>query len=365
MKRLLNPSRATRSLVSAVAGPSTSRLPPLTPRRPLSTSPSCCNTGGSSSRSGNSSSAQSRADSLTSIGAPVWVRKNQNQQQGNTSASSKDKGPVRDEDIQSDQIFLVDFTGAAGGGLTGPFPTSAVLGKIDRKRFWLQQVSAASSPAKPAGTDGGEQPSPQYPVCKLISKKEDYDKARAAARKKAGKTDEEPDSELPASSQEAQPAPAAAAPKPASSSSAPSRKEVQLTWSSTAHDISYKIAKAKRDLLKGGPGSRLTVRISHKGNAGRDVGPPGSPSYLATQTKRKEFLKTLHHLICQNEEDGAATAAQEEDAEAVSVEESMMKHRGAGGASVPGGVARISTEGVQWKTHGHMAVMAYEQVPQK
>jgi len=298
---------------------------------------------------------QSRLDELTAIGAPISSK--------SAKVDKKNKGPIRDTDIRSSWIYLVDFTGAAGGGLTGPHRKNDILAKIDRKRFWLQQVASGpgmSKSRKPQEGEGesvdvaAEEPSqnlPQHPVCKLVAKKDEFDQQRAASRRKAearsgggssssaGAADSEESTGLSDS---------AARPVSRPVGSAPSAKDLQLTWSSTVHDISHKLAKAKRDLIARAPSSRLTIRITTKRGSGRHVGTPGTKHYIDEQARKKEFLDSLHAAMCCRPEDEGKLESADIDFP--------------GGSIAGGGVAKLSSEGVQWRTQGAMALLVYEPV---
>ncbi|KAK0552622.1 hypothetical protein OC844_006404 [Tilletia horrida] len=321
---------------------------------------------------------QSSFDSLTAIGAPVYQRNNNSS--GGAASANRQQGPIRDTDIRSRWIYLVDFTGAAGGGLTGPHRTDEILSKLDRKKFWLQQVSAAPGAAKPRKPqDGQDDSSPagaaedkreelqRFPVCKIVAKKDEFDQARSAAKRKAegrggggGGASSSSSSSSADAADSAQMGQTSSSPSSSatSTSGAASHKDLQLTWTSTQHDMSYKIAKAKRDLLARAPNSRLTIRIATKRGTGRHVGTPGTPYYVAEQARKKKFLDELHAAICapegQQQRDTTAGAEEGEDAALDTVADIEQP--------VPGGVARLSSEGVQWRGQGSMAILVYEPV---
>ncbi|KAK0526203.1 hypothetical protein OC834_002417 [Tilletia horrida] len=321
---------------------------------------------------------QSAFDSLTAIGAPVYQRNNNSS--GGAAGANRQQGPIRDTDIRSRWIYLVDFTGAAGGGLTGPHRTDEILSKLDRKKFWLQQVSAAPGAAKPRKPqDGQDNSSPagaaedkreelqRFPVCKIVAKKDEFDQARSAAKRKAegrggggGGASSSSSSSSADAADSAQMGQTSSSPSSSatSTSGAASHKDLQLTWTSTQHDMSYKIAKAKRDLLARAPNSRLTIRIATKRGTGRHVGTPGTPYYVAEQARKKKFLDELHAAICapegQQQRDTTAGAEEGEDAALDTVADIEQP--------VPGGVARLSSEGVQWRGQGSMAILVYEPV---
>ncbi|KAE8227965.1 hypothetical protein CF326_g7119 [Tilletia indica] len=293
---------------------------------------------------------QSHFDSLSAIGAPVYQRKS------SSSSTTPPSGPIRDTDIRSRFIYLVDYTGAAGGGLTGPHRTDDILARLDRKNFWLQQVSAAPgssnrSRSKPQQDQQEEEEEvaekkkkddlAKYPICKIVAKKEEFDQARAAAKRKA---------EAKSSTEKSDSSPTTTTSGGGSSTTASSHKDLSISWSSTPHDISYKLAKAKKDLIARAPNSRLTLRIVTKRGSGRNVGTPGTPQYDAELARKKEFLDRIHWALCSLSNEGDAGMAEGADVNAV-------------GGSIPGGgVAKLSSEGVQWQGQGSVAVLVYEPV---
>ncbi|KAE8212323.1 hypothetical protein CF327_g4029 [Tilletia walkeri] len=291
---------------------------------------------------------QSHFDSLSAIGAPVYQRKS-------SSSTTTPSGPTRDTDIRSRFIYLVDYTGAAGGGLTGPHRTDDILSRLDRKNFWLQQVSAAPgssnrSRSKPQHDQQEEEEVAEkkkkddlakYPICKIVAKKEEFDQARAAAKRKA---------EAKSSTEKSDSSPTTTTSGGGSSTTASSHKDLSISWSSTPHDISYKLAKAKKDLIARAPNSRLTLRIVTKRGSGRNVGTPGTPQYDAELARKKEFLDRIHWALCSLSNEGDAGMVEGADVNAV-------------GGSIPGGgVAKLSSEGVQWQGQGSVAVLVYEPV---
>ncbi|SHO78563.1 Uncharacterized protein MSYG_2910 [Malassezia sympodialis ATCC 42132] len=130
---------------------------------------------------------------------------------------------LRDEDIRAPLVRLVD---PASGQLQGPFQPSDILAKIDRKAYALLQVTEAPAEAR----DRAEWHISELPICRLISKRQAYQKERE--KKKA---------------------PPRAAPP----------KVLQLSWNVTENDLTHKVARARKDLERG---ARLrTVIVSKKG----------------------------------------------------------------------------------------------------
>ncbi|KAN0061410.1 hypothetical protein ACQY0O_006257 [Thecaphora frezii] len=231
-----------------------------------------------------------------------------------SDASSKPvrKGPLRDEEIAqtTTQIRLVD---PKSGSLAGPFNVNEILARVDRTRFRLEQVVPASDrpprPSDPANPLTVAEML-QYPICKLIDKKEDFDRQRALKRK--AKANE------------------------ASSSSAASQKEVQLTWSVSGNDLSHKLSKAKKELIKG---ARINAVITTKS---------GGKKYIrgkdpAEDEKRDRLLRDVEEFLCSADE-----------AEAVSDADGAATIR----ASAIG--RRIGE--VEWQRGGSAAVISFEKI---
>lgn len=133
----------------------------------------------------------------------------------NTSRSnnSNDKRPPLDRPRRDEEIDCqwIQFVGPEGN--QGEKRLSNVLKTFDRSKYFLIEV------------DSGAQP----PICKLFSKKELYEKAKAAKQAKKA-------NEL-------------------------STKELQLNWGTDAHDLEHKLAKFRAFLEKG---HRLEIQVNGK-----------------------------------------------------------------------------------------------------
>ncbi|KAF9325577.1 hypothetical protein BG006_010956 [Podila minutissima] len=116
--------------------------------------------------------------------------------------------PRRDEEIESQWIQYVSLEGNQGEQRL-----SAVLRTFDRSQYFLVEVDANAYP----------------PICKLFSKRELYEKAKAA--------------------------------KQAKKANAPATKELQLNWGTDAHDLEHKLSRSRGFLEKG---CRLDVQINGK-----------------------------------------------------------------------------------------------------
>ncbi|EPQ31562.1 uncharacterized protein PFL1_00895 [Pseudozyma flocculosa PF-1] len=241
------------------------------------------------------------------------------------------KGPLRDEEIarRAKHVRLVD---PKTGSLAGPFPVLEILAKLDRSRYRIEQVVAAVRPADDASPPPPPPPPgdstrtvaemKEYPICKLIDKKEDFNRQRDLKRKQ--KANE------------------------ASSPSAAGQKEVQLTWTVAGNDLSHKLSKARKELLKG---SRINVVITAKSGSkryvlGRDA---------AEDEKRASLLRSVEDFLCDGEElDQAADAPAADAAAAVDDAEPAAGH-----ARGPP-VGRRTGE-VVWQ-RGGSAVVSFERI---
>ncbi|KAF9941115.1 hypothetical protein BGZ75_009251 [Mortierella antarctica] len=124
--------------------------------------------------------------------------------------------PRRDEEINSPWIQYV-----TPEGNQGEKSLARVLRSIDRSQYFLVEVDAGAFP----------------PICKLFSKKELYEKAKAAKQAKKA-------NEL-------------------------STKELQLNWGTDPHDLNHKLAKFRAFLEKG---HRVEIQVN--GKKGKSTTPP-------------------------------------------------------------------------------------------
>ncbi|GAA5916294.1 hypothetical protein JCM5296_006821, partial [Sporobolomyces johnsonii] len=125
---------------------------------------------------------------------------------------------LKDEDIPHRTIVLVDPTTKA---LLPPSTLSSLLAALDRTRYAIQLVDPAHDP----------------PICRILDKKELYQKAKDKKAK---------DAERAAST---------------AAKSGGETKEVHLTWGVSAHDLDHKLKKGKELLAKG---HRLLVGLADK-----------------------------------------------------------------------------------------------------
>ncbi|BGP15714.1 hypothetical protein JCM10213_006115 [Rhodosporidiobolus nylandii] len=147
------------------------------------------------------------------------------------------KGVIRDEDIPHETVVVVDPTSK---GLLPPSTVSSLLASLDRTRYAIQLADASHDP----------------PICRIIDKKGEYDKAREKKVKE----------------QERAKTPQSAANQPP--------REVHFTWGVSAHDLDHKLKKGKEFLEKGGrilvcladkSGSKVKASGEVKGKVIRDV----------------------------------------------------------------------------------------------
>ncbi|KAF9566606.1 hypothetical protein EC968_003696 [Mortierella alpina] len=124
--------------------------------------------------------------------------------------------PRRDEEINSPWIQYV-----TPEGNQGEKRLATVLRSFDRSQYFLVEVDAGAFP----------------PICKLFSKKELYEKAKAAKQAKKA-------NEL-------------------------STKELQLNWGTDPHDLNHKLAKFRAFLEKG---HRVDIQVN--GKKGKSTTPP-------------------------------------------------------------------------------------------
>ncbi|SPO29380.1 uncharacterized protein UTRI_04891_B [Ustilago trichophora] len=235
------------------------------------------------------------------------------------------KGPIRDESIleKSTHVRLVD---PKSGALAGPFHTKTILTKLDRSKFFLQQVAPPQPSRATVSYDPDFPPSNvdvsalvQFPICKLIDKKEEFDKARNAKRKSSSESST-----------------TASAPSGAAGS-----KEVQLTWSVSPNDLSHKLSKARKEMIKG---ARINVIVTTKSGGRKYI-----KGFNAKEdARREELLVEIERFLC-SAGDTATTAQETREGEAE--KEAAVKE------AAP--IARRLQE-VDWQRGGSAAVMSFE-----
>ncbi|GAA5912850.1 uncharacterized protein JCM6883_004853 [Sporobolomyces salmoneus] len=128
---------------------------------------------------------------------------------------------ARDEDIPYRTVVLVDPTTKS---LLPPSTLSSLLAALDRERYAIQLVDPSNDP----------------PICRILDKKEAYQKAKEKKLKDAER----------AATQIA--------------NAGGEIKEVHLTWGVSEHDLEHKLKKGRELLAKG---NRLLVGLSDKKRA--------------------------------------------------------------------------------------------------
>ena len=132
--------------------------------------------------------------------------------------------PRRDEEIESQWIQYVTEDGQMGGQKT----LSSVLRTFDRSKYFLIEVDSNANP----------------PICKLFSKKEMFDKAKALKQAKKANTT--------------------------------TTKELQLNWGTDSHDLNHKLTKCRGFLEKG---YRLEIQVN--GRKGKSTTPEEREQVMA------------------------------------------------------------------------------------
>lgn len=154
---------------------------------------------------------------------------------------------ISDEKISAPLVRLVD---PQSGELQGPFRPADILGKIDRKEFLLLQVAEG---ALQRGSK--EWALKDLPVCRLVSKREAYQREREK-KKSAAPT---------------------------------STKGLQLSWNVSANDLAHKVERARRDLERG---HRVNVNVVARKGTPRVL--PGSEA----ADQRLQLIEQLQHDLC-------------------------------------------------------------------
>ena len=126
-----------------------------------------------------------------------------NQNQRTYGPKDGPNAPLRDEAIKSEDICLV----GEDNKLQEPQWIEHVLGRMDRKNYFLVQVSHPDDPG--------------VPVCKILEKKKVYAEAKAKEKSKKRKSPEQ------------------------------SKKGLEINWAIDAHDLSHRLKRLKQFLSEG------------------------------------------------------------------------------------------------------------------
>ncbi|CAO1618970.1 unnamed protein product [Parajaminaea phylloscopi] len=197
---------------------------------------------------------------------------------------------IQDEKIRARQVRLINpETGAMMPDAVNP---QDILRQIDRQRFFLLQVAEARQD--------------MLPVCKIVSKKEAFTKAKSKQKAQVASTT--------ANNQK--------------------KAEVQLSWLVTPYDLSHKLKQAKRHLMKRGKGSQIEVIIVTRKDRG-----------LASRNEaaKKQLLEDIDQEFTGNfDAESASETAQGSD--------------GSGGQ----GLKARRKKDVEWRDNQARAVVVYE-----
>ncbi|SNX85676.1 uncharacterized protein MEPE_04385 [Melanopsichium pennsylvanicum] len=268
-------------------------------------------------------------------------------------SSEPSKRPIRDDQIDSPYVRLVD---PKSGALAGPFRTSAILSKLDRSKFFLQQVvpplpDRATIEYDPTSTiitttttintttssnGNGVDVSAlvQFPICKLIDKKEEFDRLRNAKRKISLSSTSTSSSSSSSSSGQENPESTKFGINLNNNNSGNSigtSKEVQLSWNVSENDLSHKLSKAKKEMMKG---ARINLIITTKSGGKRYM----KGVNLKEDLKREELIKKIEEYLCKPEKN-------------LQVDDEVMVE------VVP--IAR-RLQDIDWQKGGSAAVMSFE-----
>ncbi|KAM0787427.1 hypothetical protein ACM66B_003509 [Microbotryomycetes sp. NB124-2] len=183
---------------------------------------------------------------LASTSASLWAPTTKQTSNGSRRPLKRDTA-VKDERIPYKQVVLVD---PETSSLMQPASLLSILGALDRTRFSILLVDAQHDP----------------PICKILDKKQQYEQQRAKDKAKKQQ--------------------AASGGSGAGGTGAATAKEVQLTWSTTLHDLGHKLNKAKDMLAKG---SRVVVIFKDKKGAERP-----------TQQARQDMFRNVEQALQEN-----------------------------------------------------------------
>ncbi|CEH17280.1 Translation initiation factor 3, N-terminal [Ceraceosorus bombacis] len=176
--------------------------------------------------------------------------------------ASSSKYERRDEAIRAKRVRLVDpETGKLNETAES---TKSLLQRIDRQNWWLVQVTEGGREEDETGARL-RVADEDTPIVKLVNRKQIYERAK---EKKALKKSD----------------PGAAA------RSETLEKTVQITWSSTPHDVKHKLLGGKTHLWRKRVGARVVVAITSK----RGKGPAGG----STPESRLKLIEEVTDLLC-------------------------------------------------------------------
>ncbi|WFD31796.1 hypothetical protein MSPP1_002835 [Malassezia sp. CBS 17886] len=167
-----------------------------------------------------------------------------------TAPPAKEAAQLRDEAITAPLIRLVD---PDSGKLAGPYDPRDIVQKIDRSAYALVQVATGAVDSARASWKLDD-----LPVCRLLSRREEYQKQRDAKKRRA----------------QPQNAPL---------------KIIRMSWHVSGHDRLHKVGKVRQELEHG---SRVRVEIKTK--SGRPKVPYGRDEYA----RRTELVEIVESEVC-------------------------------------------------------------------
>ena len=179
------------------------------------------------------------------------------------------------------------------GGLADPIPPAAILRLMDRSKFWLSLVTTAASTA----SSGGDEVA--WPIVKLISKKETFDRAKAAKASASSSTT------ISSSASDA-----GAIASGVGSAPPLKQKECQLTWSVSPHDLLHKVTRAQQDCAI--KGNRVQINVVVRKGQGRAFHQQGA------ETRHAELLKRIEEIMLSGNESAVSGEVEQEDAKSSS-----------------------------------------------
>ncbi|KAL7751531.1 hypothetical protein RI367_002994 [Sorochytrium milnesiophthora] len=142
-------------------------------------------------------------------------------------ASTAPSAPKKNEDIGSKLVYYISET----GDNEGVQPLRDVLARLDRRNYDLLQVATRPYTADPGAPAATASPPLSLPVCKAVSRKLRYEKAKAKKPEKSAHVVD---------------------------------KEVQIGVSASSHDLAVKVKRVYQFLASG---HRVRIVLEHKGSA--------------------------------------------------------------------------------------------------
>lgn len=156
-----------------------------------------------------------------------------------------------------------------------PVPLQEVLSSMDQRRFSLQQITSPEELEKKLAKDPNFTPIVRiFDLRAVAERKKTVQKEKAAAARQ-----KKQQQRIETSTHKGDP------------------HEVTLTWSTTPHDMSHKLTKATKFLLKKGSGAKVRVIIQTKAGKKFESGTP---------QEKDNFIKTVEEQVTGRKVDDAA-----------------------------------------------------------